>query len=308
MHDVVPRGFAAYARIFHPAHRDRPVGTPWPPLPYARHRREWEAFQRSDVQVDHERVTWHSVAEAFSTPSSPVSLHPMMQWSQLVGTDPFAMVQEDGPRDAEGWRYSDPAQGALEPDLVAATSTHLASHTQTPDAGCVAVWEGHGGLLGFTGDLPSRAFLQPGGDDPAHNKMLGRSIHDRFNNVFHKPTWQPGILPDEVSTGARLELPNRAYVLFRGGVTELADPDWQLSSPWRDVEAEAHGFGPSAHSPSLIWPDDRAWVLVTEVDFDSTIVGGSPALIAALCADPALEALRTDEGAVLGQGDAGLTP
>lgn len=308
MHAVVPRGFRAYARLFHPAHRDRPVGTPWPPLPYARHRREWEAFQQSLPEIDSERVTWATVAAAFSAPTRPVTMHPLAQWSRLVDVDQFAEVQEDGPRDAQGWRYSDPAQGSLELDLVAAASTHLASHTQTPDAGYVAVWEGHGGLLGFMGEGPSRALLQPGGDDPAHNRMLGRSIHDRFNNVFRKPSWQPGILPDEVSRGARLELPNRGHVLFRGGVAELAEPGWQLAAPWRDVEAESHGFEPSAHSPSIVWPDDRAWVLVTEVDYDSTIVGGSPELIAALCADPRLEALPIDEGADLRADADGVNP
>ena len=40
-------------------------------------------------------------------------------------------------------------------------------------------------------------------------------------------------------------------------------------------------------------------MLVTEVDYDSTIVGGTPELIRALCADPRLEALPIREGADL---------
>ena len=69
--------------------------------------------------------------------------------------------------------------------------------------------------------------------------------------------------------------------------------------PWRDREREARASPPSAHCPSLVWPDDRAWVLVTEVDYDSTIVGGSSELIRALVADPRLEALPIREGADL---------
>jgi hypothetical protein len=129
--------------------------------------------------------------------------------------------------------------------------------------------------------------------------MLSRSIPDRFNNVFRQPSWQPGILSDEVSRGPRLELPAREYVLFTGSVAELARPDWVLDVPWRDRVAEAHGFAPDAQSPSLVWPADRTWVLVTEVDFDSTVVGGSRELIAALCADSGLEALRIPAGADL---------
>ena len=44
MHDVVPRGFPAYARVFHPVSRDRPVGAAWPREPYSAHR-VWDAFQ-----------------------------------------------------------------------------------------------------------------------------------------------------------------------------------------------------------------------------------------------------------------------
>lgn len=286
MHGVVPRGFAAYARIFHPADRDRPVGRPWPPLPYGQHRREWDAFQATDPEIEDERVTWTDAAAAFGT-----TMHELAQWHHLV--DKHRQVQgEDGPRDAAGWRYTAPAEGELAADLVAVAAGHFAAHTATPDAGFVALWEGWGGLLGFYGETPSRTFLtfsdDPGSD--RHNEMLGRSITDPFNNVFRKPQWQPGILTDEISKGPRLELPGRGHILFRGGVSELADPDWMLRVPWRDREAEQHGFPPEAQSPSLIWPDDRSWVLVTEVDFDSTVVAGSQELVAALCADPRLEA------------------
>ena len=39
--------------------------------------------------------------------------------------------------------------------------------------------------------------------------------------------------------------------------------------------------------------------MVTEIDFDSTIVAGSPELVAGLVADPAIEALELPEGADL---------
>ena len=43
-------------------------------------------------------------------------------------------------------------------------------------------------------------------------------------------------------------------------------------------------------------------VSVTEVDYDSTIVGGSAELVAALVADPRLEAFEVAAGTVLGLG------
>ncbi len=298
IHDAVPRGYPAYARIFHPATRDRPIGRPWPPLPYGAHRREWDAFQHADVEIDVERVGWARTAAAIGT-----AFHPLAQWQALVA--PALVVEhEDGPRDGDGWRYGEPVQGELDADLLARVSGLLVAHTGTPDRGAVALWEGWGDLVGHLGVTPSRAFLQMASDgdsarDDAHEALLARSIRDPLNDAFRKPTWQPGILSDDISRGPRLSLPERDYVLFHGDLAEFTAPEWPLHVPWRDRAAEEHGFPPSAHSPSLIWPADRAWVLVSEVDWDSTIVAGSADLVDALCATDGIEALPVPADASL---------
>lgn len=301
MHHFVPHGFEAYARIFHPVDRDRPVGRPWPPLPYGRHRREWAAFQADDPEIDTERVTWTVAAAGFGS-----TMHALAQWHHLV--ERHREVQgEDGPRDAAGWRYGQPPLGQLPPDLVAVAASILAEHTSTPDDAFVAVWEGWGGLVGGMGYGPSRVLfpLTASGDAPRdaaaaqHAEFLERSAHDQLENAFRKPTWQAGILSDEVSRGPRLRLPDRDHVLFRGTLAELADPGWEERVPWRDSSPSEFGQPATAESPSLIWPADRAWVFASEVDYDSTIVGGSAALIRALRADPRLESLPLREGADL---------
>ncbi len=299
VHGVVPRGFEAYARVFHPAWRDRPVGAEWPREPYSDHR-VWDAFHAAhpDLETIDERVEWATVAAAMGT-----TMHPRAQWGSIIRFDPYANREND-PRDADGWRYLDPEQGSMPAEVFAALATALAPHTSTPGDGFVAVWEGWGGLVGFVGTSPSRGFYQLS-DDGAdavldrHNAMLGSSLKDRFNNVFRRATWQEGILPREVSEGVRLELPGRDHVLFRGGVAELARPDWELHVPWRDRQSEEHGFPPSAQTPSIVWPADRAWVSVTEVDYDSTIVGGTRELVAALVATPGLEVREIPEDALL---------
>lgn len=296
IHDVVPRGFPAYARVLHRPHVRFLRGgrmvphEEWVRLPDA------EQHDRARRMIT-EPSTWAETAAAFGT-----QVHAEAQWNRLVRT----------PTDASGWQsviapdgreFEAPSEGQLDADLLAVVAEHLAAHTTTADAGYVAVWEGWGDIVGHLGTAPSGTFLSYIADDAPidpevahHNAMLARSIHDPFNNVFRKPVWQPGSLSDEISRGARLELPGRDYVLFRGGVAELADPDWMLQVPWRNRPREEHGFPPSAHSPSLVWPDGRAWMLVTEVDFDSTIVAGTPELVRALCTDPRLEAfaLRAD--------------
>jgi hypothetical protein len=51
-------------------------------------------------------------------------------------------------------------------------------------------------------------------------------------------------------------------------------------------------IGPWLHpSPNLWWPDDRAWVVATEVDFAWTYVGGTRDLAEAVLGEPRLEVL-----------------
>lgn len=290
MHGVVPRGYPAYARVFHPATvrslPDRAVPTPdeLVRMPATEQHALMEEF------VD-EPVTWAQTAAVFGT-----VLHPLAQWQRIVRTP----ADGDGRMlsTPDGREFVAPMEGELEPDLLTAIAAHLVDHTQTPDAGFAALWEGRGGLLGFFGITPSRAFITFS-DDPNHQAMLDRSARDPFNNVFRKPTWQEGILSSEISEGPRLQLPGRGHVLFSASPRTFTDSDWMLHVPWRDLPAEEHGLPPAAQSPSILWPEDRAWVMVSEVDFDSTIVAGSQELIEAICADERLEALPIPEGADL---------
>jgi len=268
MHGVVPRGFPAYARLFHPA-----------------------SVRSAPDIPDDETITWSDTASAFGT-----LLHPLAQWRSLVRTpDDGDWRTRNAP---DGREFTAPEEGSMPAALLASVARHLVTRTAAPDAGFAALWEGWGGLLGFLGHSPSRSFLTFS-DEPAHQQMLQRSIHNPFENAFRKRTWQPGILSREVSEGSRLQLPGRGHVLFSAPPQAFADPDWILDAPWRDAEAERHGFAPSAQHPSLIWPADRAWVLVSEIDYDTTVVAGSADLIQALCADPAIEALPLQENADL---------
>lgn len=234
LHGVVPRGFEAYARVFHPVPRDRPDGSE----PHA--------------------VTWGETAAAFGT-----TMHALAQWHRIIrGTD----SPEHG-----GWRWNDPDTGNLAPDVLAAVARHLVDHTATPDAGYAGVWVGwgvphilHAVRDTFADDLT----IARGSDEtPAFARSSAKSPTDG------KPA---------------LRLPGREHALVRAAPREWADPAWPERVPWRD--------GWDQQSPSLIWPDGREWAVVTEVDFDSTIVAGPAALVRAICTDPAIEALPIREG------------
>lgn len=101
-----------------------------------------------------------------------------------------------------------------------------------------------------------------------------------------------------VRRGPLLELPGREYVLLATGCDELADETWphRAGVGWTSVFE-----GPL---PQLVWPVDRAWVVASEIDWDSTIVAGSRGLVDAVLADEAFEAFEVDEGADLSwEGD-----
>lgn len=101
-----------------------------------------------------------------------------------------------------------------------------------------------------------------------------------------------GDLPD--TDASRLELPGRDHVVLAGRIDAAAHPLW--------VDSEAgHGH---YQSPNLWWPEDRAWVVGTEIDFRWTYVAGSAACIRQLVDDERLEAYEVgvhDRGDI--QGD-----
>lgn len=293
MHDVVPRGFEAYARVLH-----RP-GVRWIPGERLPSPEEWVRLDERAQQALFDRTldeptTWSAVAEAFGT-----RLHPLAQYGALVGMreDPNGWQSMTA---ADGREFAAPIEGAIDADLLARVVRHL---LDGPTPGGAAVWEGWGGLLTVLGEGNGRAmFTIPGGTDPRHSQMLGESTRDPFNRPFGRPTLHEGILSKEVSDAPRLQLPGRGHVPFVGDLAVFARDDWELEVPWRDRISEAYGFPPHAHSPSLLWPDDHAWVLVTEVDYDSTVIGGSAAVVDAIVSDPELEAFVIPEGADLSWG------
>jgi hypothetical protein len=82
---------------------------------------------------------------------------------------------------------------------------------------------------------------------------------------------------DDQGVAARVELPQRRYLLYAGPV-EL-------------VRVPGPGVEPFDQSANLWWPDDLAWVVATEIDFAWTYVGGTRALVEALLSDGRIEAL-----------------
>lgn len=95
----------------------------------------------------------------------------------------------------------------------------------------------------------------------------------------------------ELENAPTLQLPHRDYVLFRGVLSELEGFDINvpvIGSTERRLWVHV--------TPALLWPTDTAWCVATEVDFDSTLVGGPRALIDTVLKNAQLEAFEVAPG------------
>lgn len=153
------------------------------------------------------------------------------------------------------WPGKHPERGNLAPDLLQALCDVLATQTAAAGRCFYGLWEGWGWVDdcdAFT-TLSRRAETVASKARPARGRDLGRP---------------------------RLQLPGRGYVLLSGPLAAAGT----LGEP-------AHRSFPFfPQSPNLLWPADRSWFLASEIDFDSTLVGGGPELIRAILDRPELDA------------------
>lgn len=279
---IVPPGYEAYARIFHPATRDRP-----------RAEGSWEGLDQEEyftgtrdieASLEIQSATWSQVAASFGT-----TMHAGAQYPRLMRSEDRDVDGEIGP---DGWRYSGAHEGSIDANSLATASAVLARHTSTPDAGIAAIWEGWGGLVSSAGY--ARFFGWELSGSPLRDGLLkARLAAARWVRgiAASLPPRQPapgtGLLSREAAAGPRFGLhadTGRSYVLFEVGANDLADAAWTQRAPWIDDYR-------LAQSPSILWPDDHAWLLATEIDFDSTLIAGSTALIREFVQAHGIEAL-----------------
>ena len=260
---VIPSGFDAYARLLHPANGRG--GAP---------------------------VRWADVAAW-----SGVPLERDGQFADVA----VPQHRPATPSPAAGGR---PEEGSLESADAAALVDVLEAHTKAGARCWFCLWEGFGGIGGqgvamLMATMPRRgrrwrrSRRRPGLPIPfgRGNRLVlpmfrGRTARRARPAAYLGPSVYTGPTPEFVPTGPvpaaafagpRVELPNRNYLLYSGGV----------SGALALVASERQ-------TPNLWWPADRAWCVATEIDLPWTYVGGSAELIDAILADPRLEAMPVE--------------
>jgi hypothetical protein len=243
---VVPRGFAAYARIFHPL--EARLVTSESPLAVETRNAPWR--EATDAQCAH----WH----------------PSMQWAAIAGALD-AEVALPG-----GWTATPPETGWLDPDALAALTHVLSTHTTSPEL-TAGIWVGWGSFH------PGRIVVfVPIGTSQAEAAAANREAQEEHRRSVDEAVARA------VDAGPWLRLPDREYLLFESSVHELEDASWPYRAGigWRD--------GMPGPIPSLLWPADRSWFVSTEIDYDSTVIGGSRELIDAVLACDVIESAEVD--------------
>ncbi|MDR2929737.1 MAG: hypothetical protein LBV06_02345 [Propionibacteriaceae bacterium] len=243
------------------------------PTVFPRYARVFHPMQTSNPSDPDEPVTearWSETAAACGT-----TMTALTQSATVRGLEP-AWSQQDA-LGTDGRIYSDPEDGTL--TQLAPLVRLLAQHTSTPQSAVAGIWNGWGGLTASEGQVWMR--LESGHGPTA---KLRNAIFTFRAELASRRKPGPGVLPVVVAQGPTLHLPGRDYFLARLSLDELMHDDWRDTVAWAGA-----GFTPG---PALLWPDDQAWALATEIDLDSTIVGGSGELIEALVASEDIEALE----------------
>jgi len=179
--------------------------------------------------------------------------HPAMQFGALVALVGTPAAPQSQPGLFDSW----PRTGTLRLDDARALVDVLTHHTTTPDRCWFAAWDGFGSLEDRSMMI---AFGVSGGAPAGAPEPMSPDL-------YHK---KPKHLP-------KFQVPGRGYYLARG--------------PLMAALETVYGMTSSYQSASIWFPDDRAWCVATEIDFDWTYVGGSKECIAAVLSSPDLEAL-----------------
>ena len=181
--------------------------------------------------------------------------HPEMQWHQLVGSsDPDNFA-------GSKWTGSGPRMGELEIEELDRLCRVLFEHTADSESCFFGLCVIHGWVEDALSSKERRK--------PQLRLPLGRD-HVIFSG--------PLSAVDQIGDAN----------VNRPGLLEFGVDSTQAT---RQSSSTDHFW---RKAPHLIWPMDRSWLVVSEVDFDSTLVGGTARLVKALVADPGLETYEVE--------------
>lgn len=155
-----------------------------------------------------------------------------------------------------------PSAGTLPPETCVELTSILARNTSTPGTTWLCLWDGNGFFWST-----SHGYGEVSGVELEHLRARAREQDDLLSSF------------PRVDTGIR------RYFLCRGPLSAACAFHETIGA-----------------TPNLWWPDDRRWVVLTEVDSYSTYVGGTATLVSELLGHPEIEAIEVDLDALVDPG------
>jgi hypothetical protein len=146
----------------------------------------------------------------------------------------------------------------------------LADFTTTPEDCFHALWEGHGWLnSGVNIFMPIKhpIIFRIAKTNPFNYLSSWTRKIRRGRRTFSVNEIPFNTLPEGIWGLPRFQLPYRDYLLMRGPLREALNIGSELFDHF------------SPETPNLIWPKDKSWIFVKEIDYSVVLVGGSQKMI-----------------------------
>lgn len=185
-------------------------------------------------------------------------------WGELANERGVELSPDISFREVSGIPYEDsqamdelaPSTGSMAPETCEALAEILTPHTTTPEKAWFCLWEGDGAF--WSGSHSPEVPYGASAEETAKYRERAQA-QDRL-----------------LTEAPRVNTYARAYFLFRGPLETVGS------------------FEPGGWftTPQLWWPQDRAWIVITEVDGYSSYVGADRATLVDLLASSDIEALE----------------
>lgn len=197
-------------------------------------------------------VRWHDIAVA-----NGFQPHAEMRFDGITPPGSFDGAGNQRKSQAGLWDFA-PQEGAIPEPIAIRLLECIAPFTSSDERWYFAYWEGWGDPVTLS-------------SGNVHRRWLWR--RERAKNYERPSEDFAGSPRADRDTAIRMIIPARAYYLFEGSLTDAL-------TGWT---------GPGSHTPTMWWPAERAWFVHTEIDLNSTYLGGSRGCIDRLLDDPELE-------------------
>lgn len=178
------------------------------------------------------------------------------------GFESYVLIRHTGLEDGSG---------VLGSTTLTAMLSTLADFTSTPENCFHALWEGYGwmnsGAFAWFEPLKHSKFTWLTKWRPFRYLNMWISMRKHRDRILSNHDLPTNTLPEGIMELPRFELPNRNYLLMNGPIKEAL----QIGTE--------HGEYFSFQAPNLIWPEDKSWIFINEIDFHATLIGGSKELV-----------------------------